>query len=48
MKKCPYCGHEVKDDATKCDKCYAGIPNEESKQVEKSEHERVSRRKTRS
>ena len=48
MKKCPYCGHEVADDATQCDKCCAGFPNESVKQEEQSEHESAKRRKTRS
>ena len=32
MKKCPYCGHEMADDATKCEQCFVGFPNEEPKQ----------------
>ena len=30
--KCPYCGHENDDKATKCEKCYAALPHDEKKQ----------------
>lgn len=32
MKKCPYCGHINDDNATRCDRCYAGFPAEEKRQ----------------
>ena len=49
MKKCPYCGYELNDDALICEHCYAGLPNEKEKPKEKSEHEeRATRRKIRS
>lgn len=28
MKKCLCCGHENTDEATKCEKCFAGFPHE--------------------
>ena len=39
MKKCPYCGRDNSDDATRCEHCYAGLPVEkqEEKPVEKAE-----------
>ena len=29
MMKCPYCGHENTDDATKCERCFAGFHKDE-------------------
>lgn len=51
MKKCPYCGHEMADDATKCEKCFVGFPSEEPKQEtkhEEPEQKPVPKRKLRS
>ena len=45
MKKCPYCGWSIEDDAKQCPKCKAGIPHEEKVTNEPDEPERVSRRK---
>lgn len=42
MKKCPYCGMENKNEAERCEKCFAGFPHEEPK---KEEPLRVSRKK---
>ena len=51
MKKCPYCGQAVEDDACHCPKCFAGIPCEEvtkEKSEEVEESKQTSRRKLRS
>lgn len=46
MKKCPYCGFVIADDACHCPKCKAGIPHEGTKKNE--EPEKVSKRRVRS
>lgn len=45
MKKCPYCGCEVDDQATACNHCFAEIPNEPKH--EEPEQENVPKRKVR-
>ena len=46
MKKCPYCGKENPDDSAVCEKCFAGFPQNEPKEVETSEEtEEPSRKK---
>ena len=53
MRKCPYCGYDNEDDANVCQHCYAGLPDGNSKEVEKEnepEQDRHSalRKRTRS
>lgn len=40
MKKCPFCGWSVEDEATRCEHCFAGIPHEEPKHKETKEAEK--------
>ena len=44
MKKCPFCGTVIEDDATRCPQCKAGIPHEEKKT--EPEPEKVKKRRS--
>lgn len=44
MKKCPYCGHENKDNGERCERCSAGLPQKKETEeniVNDSEHEEI-------
>lgn len=46
MKKCPYCNHDNADDATNCQHCFAGLPEDDVK-TESDESEETTPRATR-
>lgn len=49
MKKCPYCGHDNRDEIDICQYCHAGFPHNESQKKDSEEESkdipRTKRRK---
>lgn len=45
MKKCPYCGKDNDDNATRCGRCCAGFPSEKRTKKREPEPETVPVRK---